>query len=234
MVPNLTGLRGIRCATFQIAAYCSSPRGTRPTMARTNPDSRQSRTVCPGGARPDDARHPPRFRVVVQDVPGREADRPAARRDPRIEPVEAAHVARRIVGPALAADVAIEMRIAVGDDVEAGDLLLVQIHRDPVGVLLAELVVDERLDEAVRADVLGVPARARQRPGDGGRQLDVLGGTQHSSGLRLYLVFILPCGEGRSPKASGVGRVRVSHPTPDRISLRSMRSDPPPAGEGKG
>src|ERR1041385_5472265 len=78
------------------------------------------------GDRPDDARHHPRFQVVVQDVPGREADRPAARRDPRIEPVEAAHVARRIVGPALAADVAIEMRIAVGDDVEAGDLLLVQ------------------------------------------------------------------------------------------------------------
>ena len=51
------------------------------------------------------------------------------------------HVARWIIGPALAADVGVEMRIAVGDDIEAGDFLLVQIDRNRVGVLLAELVV---------------------------------------------------------------------------------------------
>src|SRR5262249_32126052 len=70
---------------------------------------------------------------------------------------------------------------------ETGDFLFVQIDRNRVGVLLAELVVDHRLDEALRADVPGVPARARQRSRDGGRQCDVLGGTQHRP-VSVFLV----------------------------------------------
>ena len=82
--------------------------------------------------RADDARHHARLQVVVQDVAGREGQAAlAGERRARIVVVEAAHVARRIVGPALAADVLVEMRVAVGDDVEAGELLLVQIDRRP-------------------------------------------------------------------------------------------------------
>ena len=86
---------------------------------------------------------------------------------------------RRIVGPALAADVVIEAAVAVGDDIEAGDFLLVQIDGDRVDVLLAELVVHHRVEKAAHAEILRVPARPRQRAGDGGRQHDVFGGAKH-------------------------------------------------------
>ena len=39
--------------------------------------------------------------------------------------------------------------------------------------------VDHRVQEGARAQILGVPARARQRSGDGGRKLDVLGCAKH-------------------------------------------------------
>src|SRR5580693_4501511 len=39
-------------------------------------------------------------------------------------------------------------------------------------------------------------------------------------------------GEGRERSERG-GVAALPHPTPDRISLRSMRSVPPPAGEGE-
>ena len=101
--------------------------------------------------RADDAGHHPRFQIVVQDVAGRKRHAAfAGRRRLRVL-VEAAHVARRIIGPALAADVRVEMRVAVGDDVEAGQLLLVQIDRDRVDILLAELVVHHGVEEAARA-----------------------------------------------------------------------------------
>ena len=59
----------------------------------------------------------------------------------------------RIVGPALAADFVVEMRVAVGADVEPGDFLRVQIDRDRVDVLLAEAGVDHRVEEAARAQI---------------------------------------------------------------------------------
>jgi len=64
-------------------------------------------------------------------------------------------------------------------------------------------------------------------------------------GPRLRRAVAAPCGCrtlpcsgrvdcGREAPAVGVGCLRKhGHPTPDRISLRSMRSDPPLAGEGK-
>src|SRR6202142_3750739 len=97
--------------------------------------------------------------------------------------VEAAHVAGRIVGPALAADVRVKMRVAVGDDVEAGHFLLVQIDADGVDILLTELVVHHGVEETARPEILRVPARPRQRAGDGGRQHEILGSAQH--GWRL-------------------------------------------------
>ena len=80
--------------------------------------------------RPGDRRHHPRLQIVVQDVPARKADAAAAgRRRPRIAVVEAGHVVERIAGPALAADVVVEPAVAVGEDVEAGELLVAQIDR---------------------------------------------------------------------------------------------------------
>ena len=130
-----------------------------------------------------DPRHDARFQIVMQNVTGRKRQPAfAGRRRLRVL-VEAAHVARRIIGPALAADIRIEMRVAVGDDVEAGDFLLVQIDRDRVDVLLAELVVDHGVEETAQPEILRVPARPRQRAGDGGRQHFVFGGGKH--GRRL-------------------------------------------------
>ncbi len=61
--------------------------------------------------RAGDDRHDPRFQIVVQDVAARKQDAAAAgRRRLGMRDVEAAHVVRRIGGPALAADVVVEMR----------------------------------------------------------------------------------------------------------------------------
>ena len=133
--------------------------------------------------RAGDAGHHARFQIIVQDVAGREGEPALAGRRRLRVLVEAAHVARRVIGPALAADVGIEMRVAVGDDVEAGQFLLVQIDRDGVDILLAEMVVHHGVEEGAAGEVFGVPARPRQRAGDGGRQHDVFGGAVH--GRRL-------------------------------------------------
>src|SRR5688572_20455277 len=52
---------------------------------------------------------------------------------------------RRILKPAHAADVRIEPRVSVSDDVEAGALLILEVGADGVGVLLAESCVSERI-----------------------------------------------------------------------------------------
>ena len=128
MVPNLTGCVVRRCAAFHIAAYCRSPRPTGPTIAR----------------------HHARFEIVVQDVAAagnQIRPCPGSRRRARVVAVESAHVARRIAGPALAADVVVEAAVAVGEDVEAGDLLLAQVDRERVDVLLAVARIDHRVQE---------------------------------------------------------------------------------------
>ena len=79
------------------------------------------------GDRADDARHDAGFEIVVQDMAGRERQSALARRRRLRVAIESAHVARRVVGPALTADIGIEMGVAVGDDVEARNLLLVRV-----------------------------------------------------------------------------------------------------------
>ena len=59
--------------------------------------------------------------------------------------IEATHVPRRVVCPALAADIGIKMCIAVGDDIEARHFLLMQVDRDRIDILLAELVIHHRI-----------------------------------------------------------------------------------------
>ena len=61
--------------------------------------------------------------------------------------LEAAHVVRRVAGPALAADVLVEAAVAVGDDVQPGHFLLAQVDRQRVHVLLAEPRRDHRVQE---------------------------------------------------------------------------------------
>ena len=84
----------------------------------------------------------------------------------------------------------IEMRVTVGDDIEARHFLLVQINRDRVDILFAELVVHHRVKKAARAKILGVPARPRQRAGDGGRQHEIFGGAKHDRHLPVALLSL--------------------------------------------
>ncbi|MCZ7562673.1 MAG: hypothetical protein M5U08_01795 [Burkholderiales bacterium] len=144
--------------------------------------------------RPDDLRHHARFEVVVQDVPAREGDAAGTgARELRVRVVESGHVVRRIARPALAAHVLVEAAVAVGADVEAGELLLAQVDRERIGVLLAKARVHHRVEERARAEVLGVPARPRQRSDDGSGQHDIGGCGEH------FLLLLL----ARASRASG-------------------------------
>src|SRR5215467_9033530 len=81
------------------------------------------------------------------------------------------------------------MCVAVGDDIEAGHFLLMQIDCNSVDILLAELVVHHRVKKAAAAEILRVPAWPRQRAGDGGRHDGVFGGAKH--GRRLPRCYFL-------------------------------------------
>ena len=130
--------------------------------------------------RADDRRHHPRFQVVVQDVAARKPQPAAAGRSwARIGMLVAAHVVRRIAGPALPADVVVEPAVTVSHDVEPGKLLVAQIAGQRVDVLLAVAAADHRIEEHAGAEILRVPARPRQRTGDRRRQHDVLGAPIH-------------------------------------------------------
>ncbi|HEX5471212.1 MAG TPA: hypothetical protein VFW73_04970 [Lacipirellulaceae bacterium] len=72
------------------------------------------------------------------------------------------------------------MGIAVGGDIEAGNLLLVQIYGNRIDVLLAKAVVDHRIHEAAVAELFGIPTWPRQRSGNRGRKNDVLGRAKHN------------------------------------------------------
>src|SRR5215468_11695166 len=82
------------------------------------------------------------------------------------------------------------MRVAVGDDIEARHLLFVQVDRDRIDILFAELVVHHRVKKAARTKILGVPAWPRQRAGDRGRQRDIFGGAKHDRHLPVALLSL--------------------------------------------
>src|SRR5579885_2852495 len=138
IVPNLTGLRVSRCAVFHIAAYCRLPGPSGPTMRGSTRASSWSCRMWPRGSR------------------DRRWGQRRLARQPR-------HVGERIALPRKPADLLVVMRIAVGADVEPGDLLRAQMGRDRVLVLLAPAGVDHRLEKAAIAEHRGVPGRARQR-----------------------------------------------------------------------
>src|SRR5262249_7390976 len=71
------------------------------------------------------------------------------------------------------------MRVTVGDDIKSGYFLLGSVNRDSIDVLLAELIVHHCVKKAAGTKVLGVPAWARQRAGNRGRQHNVFSSTKH-------------------------------------------------------
>src|SRR6185312_10012261 len=77
----------------------------------------------------------------------------------------------------------VEAAVAVGDDVEAGQLLVPQVNRERVYVLLAVARGDHRVEKRPCAEVLGVPTGSRQRSGDRGGESLVGGRLQHEPNL---------------------------------------------------
>src|SRR5579862_3374488 len=97
IVPNLTGRRVSLCAPFHISEYCRLPGPSGPTMRGNTRASSWSCRMCPSGG--DGGR---RQGHLVRE-PG--------------------HMGQRVALPPPAADLLVVMRIAVGADVETGDLL---------------------------------------------------------------------------------------------------------------
>jgi hypothetical protein len=77
---------------------------------------------------------------------------------------------QRIALPAHAADLLVEMSVAIGHNVEPGGLLGAQINRDRVLVLLAVAQIHHCFEEVLRAGPRCVPARPRQGSDDRSRQ----------------------------------------------------------------
>ncbi len=89
--------------------------------------------------RPHQVGHHAGLQHVVHDVAARRDEAgPPAFHAVRLRRAEALHVARRVGEPAMSAHVGVEMRVAVGGDVEPRRLLLGEIHRHRVEILLAE------------------------------------------------------------------------------------------------
>ena len=87
----------------------------------------------------------------------------------------------RVEEPGLAAHREVEPRVAVGDDVEAGLLLLPDDAAHGVQVLLAEARVAERFLEGPPPQHLGEPRRPRPGAGDGRRQREIARRVEHGS-----------------------------------------------------
>src|SRR6185503_6896843 len=72
---------------------------------------------------------------------------------------------RRIASPALSANILIEPAIAIGNDVETGDLLLAQVSGERIHVLFPETASNHCIQKRPRAKVFCVPTGTRQRTG---------------------------------------------------------------------
>jgi hypothetical protein len=183
MAPNFTGRALRRWATLNSAAYSSAP----PPIA------------SPYHGRLEGLHH------LAQDVAGRQPP-PAARRRAVDVAGDAAQPLDHVEEPRLAADGEVEARVAVGDDVQAGHLLLAHEAGHRVEVLLAEARIPERVLEAPPSQLLGEPLGPRVGAGDGRRQDEITRGVQHGpewcgAGHRLSsdraTCFLDPRGGGR-------------------------------------
>ena len=154
------------CATFHSDVYCSGPRSILSTQRGITRLSITSKMMSPLAVPP----YPLRDAVVV-----------AAR--------QALEAPRRVLKPAHAADVGVEPRVAVGDDVEAGALLIAEVGADRVGVLLAEARVGERVAERAAS-----PRFSVYQAGRGSDPVMVAGSVNSFVALSIgnyYIVFCL-------------------------------------------
>ena len=146
-----------------------------------------------------DARPAPRRLDLVHQRAGGKGEQAVAR--PlvlQLLVLEARPALERVVMPRAAGVVLVELVVAVGQDVEPGPLLFGQHDRVSVQELLAEADVEQRRVErpAPQADV--VPARPRPRSGNGRREYQVLGRSQHPPASRSDARTGLPVRE-RTP-----------------------------------
>jgi hypothetical protein len=84
-----------------------------------------------------------------------------------------------VAHPAAAGDVVVEPGIAVDENVDAGPVLGRDVAGEAIEVLLAVGRLREPVGQRQAAQVGGVPARPRQRPGRGGEQGLALGRGEH-------------------------------------------------------
>jgi hypothetical protein len=83
-----------------------------------------------------------------------------------IAAAQAFQPAGRVLEPAHAADVAVEARVAVSDDVEARPFLIADEGADGVGVLFAEAGVSKGVAKGALPEIFRIPHWTRQGPRD--------------------------------------------------------------------
>ncbi len=87
--------------------------------------------------------------------------------------LESGPALERVVMPAAAAEVLIAVEVAMGQDVDAGALLVARHHRERILELLAEADVLHARVERLRPHAHVEPARAGPRAGDRARQDEI-------------------------------------------------------------
>jgi len=103
----------------------------------------------------------------MQDVSHRETHAAGLHdRRGRVLPIETVHMKEWIAGPTLAADFLVVMRIAVGADIQAGDLLIAKMNGHRVGVLFAKTRIHHCAQEGVASYIFRVPTRPWQGTDD--------------------------------------------------------------------
>src|SRR5215468_11322528 len=93
------------------------------------------------------------------------------------------------------------VRVAVGQDVEAGYFLRPQKARDRILVLLAVARIDHGFEEALRSQHCGVPGRPRQRADDRGWQSNTCGRLVHRIPRLLRRAPGTPAAEERGERS---------------------------------
>ncbi len=157
---------------------------------------------------------------LVEDVPGAQrAPAPAGRTV--LRPRDAAQALDHVVEPRLAAHREIEARVAVGDQVEASQLLLAHQARHRVQVLLTEARIAQCVLEGPTAQLLGEPVRARVGAGDGGGQDQVAGGVEHGPTVPRRPSSVKPAASRARPReCTRAGGSRRRAPRPPRSCWR--------------
>ncbi len=133
-----------------------------------------------GADRADDPRQYAGFEIVVQDVAARLARGAHLIRLGSAAAREPGHMGQGIALPAHAADLLVEMRVAIGDDIEPGGLLRAQIDRDRILVLLAPAQIHHRFEK------LEAPRLAVHQEGRGNDPMIEVGKVRPADPLNIF------------------------------------------------